>query len=168
MTKAASGSAGSPVRPAVSVLVPRLVAVVVAVFSLTFLAIGARSPYTHANLLPGYDAGYTRTRQIAVGPAEPYGGTGAASGLTATDATKEGALLYVAKGCVACHALQGRGGAAAPPIAGTDAEALQAKVRKGPGGMPRYSPAALTGEDIAAITAYLGSLVSQPTPSPGR
>lgn len=160
MTKAASGSAGPPVRSAVSVLVPRLVAVVVAVFSLTFLAIGARSPYTHANLLPGYDPGYTRTQQIAVGPAEPYGGTGAASGATANDATKEGALLYVTKGCVACHALQGRGGAAAPAIAGTDRETLAKKVYRGPGGMPPYSTHTLTEPELAAIAAYLGSLVA--------
>lgn len=160
-----SGS-GQPRR--VSFLVPRLAAVVVTVFSLTLLTIGARSPYTHANLQPGHDPGYTRTEQIHLGPAEPYGGTGSATGRTEGDPVAEGARLFVTKGCAACHALEGRGGAVGPAIVGTDLETLQKKVRKGPGGMPHYSQETLTDEELAAIAAYLRSVAAEPTPSPGK
>lgn len=156
---------GRPGR--VSFLVPRLIAVVVVVFSLTLLTIGARSPYTHANLQPGPDPGYVRTGQIPVGPAEPYGGIGSAGERTDGDPVVEGARLFVTQGCAACHALEGRGGAVGPPIAGTDAETLQEKVRMGPSGMPRYSEESLSEEEIAAISAYLRSL-TEPAPSPGR
>lgn len=155
---------GQPRR--VSFLVPRLVAAVVVVFSLTLLTIGARSPYTHANLQPGRDLGYTRTEQISVGPGEQYGGIGSAA-RTEGDPVAEGTRLFVTKGCAACHALQGRGGAVGPPIAGTDLDTLREKVRKGPSGMPHYSLETLTEEELAAIAAYLRSL-TEPTPSPGR
>lgn len=164
-------SAERPLEPGktrrVSFLVPRLVAVVVAAFGLTLLVIGARSPYTHANLQPGRDPGYTRTEQIYLGPGEPYGGAGSASGRAESDPVAEGVRLFVTKGCAACHAPQGRGGAVGAPIAGTDLETLRQKVRKGPSGMPRYSPETLTEEELAAIAAYLRSLTA-PTPSPGK
>jgi len=135
--------------------------------ALTILTIGARSPYTHANLQPGRDPGYTRTEQIYVGPGEPYGGTGSATGRTEEGPVAEGARVFVTKGCAACHALEGRGGAVGPPIAGTDLETLRSKVRKGPSGMPHFSAETLTEEELAAIAAYLGSLAA-PTPSPGN
>ena len=151
-----------------SVLVPSLAAAVVALVSLTLLSVGARSPYTHANLLPGYDAAYSRTAQILVGPGQPYPEAGVAASEAASDPIARGGRLYVTKGCAACHRIDARGGPVGPAIVGTDAEALREKAREGPGGMPGYSPAALTGEEVAAITAYLGSLASQPTPSPGK
>lgn len=147
---------GQPRR--VSFLVPRLVAVVVTVFSLTLLTIGARSPYTHANLQPGRDPGYTRTEQISVGPGEPYVGIGSATRRTEGDPVAEGARLFVTKGCAACHTLEARGGPVGPPIVGTDAETVEKKVRRGPGGMPRYAADGLTDDEIAAISAYLRSL----------
>lgn len=131
--------------------------------ALTILTIGARSPYTHANLQPGRDPGYTRTEQITLGPGVPYGGAGSAPGRTERDPAAEGARLFVTKGCAACHTLQGRGGAVGPPITGTDLETLREKVRKGPSGMPSYSPKTLTEEELAAIAAYLKSLTA-PTP----
>lgn len=144
-----------------------VIATVVIVVALMILTIGARSPYTHANLQPGRDPGYTRTEQISLGPGEPYGGTGSATGRMEGDPVAEGTRLFVTKGCAACHALGGRGGAVGPPIAGTDLETLQEKVRKGPSGMPHYSPETLTEEQLAAIAAYLRSLTA-PTPSPGK
>lgn len=156
-----------PDPPRASYLVPAFVAVVVLILSTTLLAIGARSPYTHANLLRGYDPRYDRTQQIRVGDAEPYAGVGEAGGAETTDPAARGARLFVTKGCAACHALEGRGGAVGPSIAGTDLETLREKTRKGPSGMPRYAPETLTEEQLAAIAAYLRSLTG-PTPSPGR
>ena len=140
-----------------------VIATVVVLMALTILTIGARSPYTHANLQPGRDPGYTRTEQISVGPGEPYGGSGSATGRTEGHPVAEGTRLFVTKGCVACHALQGRGGVVGTPIVGTDLETLQEKVRKGPSGMPHYSPETLTEEELVAIAAYLRSLAA-PTP----
>lgn len=124
--------------------------------ALVILMIGARSPYTHANLVTGYDPGYVRTDQIVVGPGEPYEGISPAS-LTG-DAVADGTRLFVTKGCVACHALGARGGVVGPAIAGTDAATVLKKVRKGPSGMPQYSPETLSDEEVAAIAAYLATL----------
>jgi len=74
------------------------------------------------------------------------------------DAVTNGTRLFVTKGCVACHALEARGGVVGPAIAGTDAATVLKKVRKGPSGMPQYSPETLTDDEIAAIAAYLRSL----------
>lgn len=145
--------------PRASFLVPGLVAVVVATFSLTLLAIGARSPYTHANLLLGHDAAYERTQQIMVGAAEPYPGVGDAGGALIGDAIARGARLFVTKGCATCHMLEARGGAVGPAIVGTDAATIEKKARKGPSGMPRYASDALTADEIDAISTYLRSLV---------
>lgn len=144
-----------------------VIATVVIVMALTILTIGARSPYTHANLQPGSDPGYTRTEQIYLGPGEPYAGAGSATGRSAGGPVAEGARLFVTKGCASCHALEGRGGAVGPPIAGTDLATLRSKVRKGPSGMPHFSAETLTEDELAAIAAYLQSLAA-PTPSPGN
>ncbi len=141
-----------------SFIVPRIAAVAVASLSIMLLAIGARSPYTHANLLPGYDAGYTRTEQIVVGPPETYGGIGAAPGASAADPVTEGARLFVTKGCAACHTLDAGGGPVGPPIVGSPQDTLEKKVRTGPGGMPKFAPDQLTDDELAAIAAYLKSL----------
>ncbi len=150
---------GSSVEPArASFVVPWVVAIFVGAVSLTLLTIGARSPYTHANLLPSRSQAYERTEQISVGGAVPYGGPGAASAPSG-DAAAVGAQLYVTKGCVACHALEGRGGVVGPAIVGTDVETLRKKTQTGPGGMPTFATSALTDEELRAISAYLGSLV---------
>ncbi|HZP97311.1 MAG TPA: cytochrome c [Candidatus Limnocylindria bacterium] len=127
--------------------------------ALVILMIGARSPYTHANLSAGYDARYDRTQQITVGPGEPYEGVSPAGRLTG-DAVSDGARLFVTKGCVTCHALEARGGVVGPAIAGSDADTVLKKVRKGPSGMPQYSPETLTDDEVAAIAAYLRSLAA--------
>lgn len=150
--------------PEASFLVPRLVAAIVAVFSLTLLAIGARSPYTHANLLPGHDIVYDRTEQILVGEREPYAGIGGAEAAAAADPAAAGERLFVTKGCAACHTLTARGGPVGPAIVGTDEATIVKKVRKGPGGMPQYAPTALSDAQIDAIAAYLRSLVGKEPP----
>lgn len=158
MSAVASARASRAELPRASYVVPVLIAAVVLSFSATLLTIGARSPYTHANLLAGYDARYQRTEQIRVGVVEPYGGIGDAGGAAATDPVAQGARLFVTKGCAACHTLEARGGPVGPAIVGTDEATIEKKVRKGPGGMPRYAPDALTGDEIVAIAAYLRSL----------
>lgn len=145
------------VRPVASVAVPRIVAVVVAALSMTLLTIGARSPYTHSNLLGGFDPAYTRTEQIRVGPAEPYTGVGGTSVETA-DQVDRGGRLFITEGCVTCHALGATGGPVGPAIVGQSQDTIAQKVRKGPSGMPAYSRDSLTDDEVAAIAAYLRSL----------
>ena len=123
--------------------------------ALFILMVGARSPYTHANLVAGYDPRYDRTAQVTVGADGPYEGVSAPGTLTG-DAVADGQRLFVMKGCAACHTLEARGGVVGPAIVGTDKATVAKKVRKGPGGMPQF---ALSDADIAAIAAYLGSLV---------
>lgn len=145
--------------PPASFLVPILVAVVVLSLSTTLLLVGARSPYTHANLLTGYDPRYDRTGQIRVGEVEASVGVGDAAAAFPADPVERGGRLFVTKGCAACHTLEARGGVVGPAIVGTDEATIVKKARKGPGGMPPYAPEALNDEDIAAIAAYLRSLV---------
>lgn len=145
--------------PPASFAMPALVALVVFLFSTTLLLIGARSPYTHANLLTGYDPRYDRTEQITVNEVEPYAGVGDAMGAAAADPVQRGARLFVTTGCASCHTLEARGGPVGPAIVGTDEATIAKKVRKGPGGMPQFAPGALSEADIAAIAAYLRSLV---------
>ena len=165
--------------------------------ALTILTIGARSPYTHANLSSGYDLRYERTDQILVGaPGEfrglsqnarpagtdpialgtalylttertfvgapnDVGGPGQHGWATSADPIVRGTALYVTAGCVSCHALEGRGGAVGPPIAGAEEGTIAQRVRRGPTGMPEFSAAVLADEDIRDIAAYLGSLTAE-------
>ena len=125
--------------------------------ALTLLGIGANSPYTHANLNAGYDERYDRTEQIVVGPPTEFGGLSRPVAGEADPLTR-GAALFVTTGCVGCHALGALGGAVAKPIAGVDQKLLAQKVRQGTAGMPQFSAAGLTDEQVADIGAYLRSL----------
>lgn len=126
--------------------------------ALVILTIGARSPYTHANLGAGPDAGYERTRQVFVGDDAAFAGTSADAVIAWTDALTRGASLYVTAGCAACHALEGRGGVVGPKVAGTDLGTIADRVRRGPVGMPRFSVTELTDDEITDIAAYLRSV----------
>ena len=131
------------------------VGVLLACVALVLLTIGARSPYTHANLAPRYDDRYDRTVQIVVGEVADLGrGSGAAAGGPAG----RGEALFVSAGCAGCHSLGGRGGTVAKAIAGVDQALLLRRVRGGTAGMPVFSPSSLTDEEVAEIAAYLGSL----------
>ena len=130
--------------------------------ALTILTIGARSPYTHANLGSGYDPRYDRTAQISVNDDTAFGGFSSDTSAGNLDPVAHGASLYVTKGCVTCHALEGRGGPVGPAIAGISAATIERRTRAGPGGMPRFDQHGLTADEIAAIAAFLNSL---PTPA---
>ncbi len=126
--------------------------------ALVILMIGARSPYTHANLGSGYDLRYERTDQILVGAPSDFRGLSQDARPAGTDPIERGAALYVTKGCVTCHALEGRGGVVGRPIVGADEETITQRVRRGPTGMPQFSTAVLADEEIRDIAAYLRSL----------
>jgi cytochrome c553 len=133
-----------------------VIGLALAFVALTLLTIGARSPYTHANLNPGYDERYDRTDQIFVGPPVPF--EGLSRSVPGGDAVTRGAALFVTEGCVGCHALGAQGGAVAKPIAGVDQVLLTTKVRTGTAGMPPFSAAGLTDQQIEDIGAYLRTL----------
>ena len=126
--------------------------------ALTILTIGARSPYTHANLGSGYDPRYDRTAQIGVNDDAAFAGFGPDTSAGNPDPVAHGASLYVTKGCVTCHALEGRGGPVGPPIAGISAATIERRTRAGAGGMPRFDDHGLTADEIATIAAFLKSL----------
>lgn len=128
--------------------------------ALTILMIGARSPYTHGNLAAGYDARYQRTQQIVIGGDTGFSGVSRSSTVS-DDPTVRGEALYVSEGCATCHALQGRGGPVAPPVAGTKLTTLQQRVRQGPAGMPSFTTDGLTDAQLADIEAYLQSVVQK-------
>jgi len=129
--------------------------------ALTLLTIGARSPYTHANLGSGYDLRYERTDQILVGAPSDFRGLNQNARPAGTDPIERGAALYVTKGCVTCHAIEGRGGVVGRPIVGADEETITQRVRRGPTGMPEFSTAVLADEEIRDIVAYLRLLATK-------
>lgn len=137
-------------------VVPTLIALVVLPLAILLLTIGARSPYTQANLSAGYDPNYTRTDQIVVGPSVPFVPAGLAVAAS-TDPVEHGRQLFVADGCSACHGLDGRGGVVGPSILNTSASKLGTRTHIGPGDMPPYAPGVLSEEDLAAIAAYLAA-----------
>jgi cytochrome c553 len=129
--------------------------------ALTILMIGARSPYTHGNLAAGYDSRYERTQQILIGGDTSFSGLNTSGAVSGDTAIARGEALYVSEGCATCHALQGRGGPVAPPIAGTKLATLQQRVRQGPAGMPSFTADGLTDTQLVDIEAYLRSVVQK-------
>jgi mono/diheme cytochrome c family protein len=130
----------------------------VAFLALVVLMIGARSPYTHANLAEGFDPRYYRTAQILVSADTVFAGLSRDVAPAGANPVTRGASLYVTQGCASCHALEGRGGPVGPRLVGVDDETVANRVRQGPVGMPRFSAAGLTDAEISDITAYLRSL----------
>jgi mono/diheme cytochrome c family protein len=145
----------SPVAPARAV--PYVIAFVIVSLGLTLLAIGARSPYTHANLSARFDPDYTRTEQIPIAPAAAYAGL-APAGTASGDPVAQGLRLFVTMGCATCHGLDALGGVVGPAIAGVDLRAVLGRTRQPMGGMPRYSAETLTDDQATAIAAYLRTL----------
>lgn len=126
--------------------------------ALTILMIGARSPYTHANLATGYDARYDRTVQILVGGSTDFAGVSPSGARAGDPASVRGASLYVTAGCVTCHGLEGRGGVVGPDISAVPLAGLVQRSRLGQGGMPQFSADTLSDAQLADIAAYLASL----------
>ncbi len=141
--------------------IPSFLAVVVVSLATLLLAIGARSPYTHANLLPGYNPSYSRTEQSLVGSPQPF--RGAVPSEYSPDPVQRGSVLFVARECASCHAIDGRGGVIGPPIVGADVQMLKDKVYKGPDGMPAYSREDLTDDELGYIAAYLKAVKERGT-----
>lgn len=140
-----------------NLIIPSFIGAVVLLIALTLLVIGARSPYTHVNLDEGFDPSYSRTDQTLVGDPVPYAGGGLAAP-RARDPVERGKQLFVTTGCASCHGLDGRGAIVGPPIVGTKADKLRAKMLAGPKGMPASAPNAATDEDVAAMAAYLKAM----------
>jgi hypothetical protein len=131
------------------------IGLVLVVIAITLLSIGANSPYTHANLAVRYDDRYDRTEQIVVGQVGELQRGRLDASVAGAD---RGEALFVAAGCVACHALDGGGGTVAKAIAGADPALIVERVRGGTAGMPRFSPDVLTDDQLAEIASYLRSL----------
>lgn len=148
-------------RARASRLIPAFFALLVVFLGGTLLAIGARSPYTHGNLMPDVDPRYTRTEQISVGPSQPYEGGQVGASVAKADAVTRGAAYFVTKGCAGCHGLRGTGGVVGPDMAGQDASYLREFTREGRTAMPAYAEGALTDEQLGDIVTYLRAASTQ-------
>ncbi len=139
-------------------LAPAGFGTLVIVLSLTLLTVGARSPYTHLNLSPGYASGYNRTAQSVVGAPQPVDAS-----MVQVDPSlnlpQQGEMLFMGLDCASCHGARGQGGVFAPPIAGTDAKTIGQKTSTGPNGMPKFT--GLTDQDLQALSAYLQIVTAQ-------
>jgi mono/diheme cytochrome c family protein len=138
-------------------VIPVLFSLIVLPAALTLLTIGARSPYTQANLNPHYEASYQRTDQTFVGPDLPFEAPRLAVPPSA-DLVTRGQQLFTAKGCSGCHGLDGRGSIIGPSIVGATEAKLSSKTHSGPGAMPAFASDSFSGDDLAAIAAYLASM----------
>jgi len=92
-------------------------------------------------------------------------GASAALGLFAAPAAlaasvENGKEAFVKHGCWQCHGFVGQGGVAGPKLAPEPipAEAFTAFVRTTNRGMPPYSDAVLSNDDLADIHAYLAAV----------
>ena len=79
---------------------------------------------------------------------------------------EKGKIAFIQHGCWQCHGFQGQGAStgaklAPDPIA---LEAFTAFVRTTDRGMPPYSEAVLSNEDLTDIHAYLQSIPKPPDP----
>jgi mono/diheme cytochrome c family protein len=137
--------------------IPTMIGLIVVPAALILLTIGARSPYTQANLNPHYDANYTRTDQTFVGPALPFAAPGLSAPASA-DLVTHGQQLFTAKGCSGCHGLDGHGSIIGPSIVGATEAKVSSKTHSGPGAMPAFASDSFSGDDLAAIAAYLASM----------
>ena len=142
-------------------LPPVLFGAAVLSLSLTLLAIGARSPYTHSNLNLAYAEGYDRTAQTIVGPPQlvPRAALMAHESPSG-DLARRGKVLFFGLECASCHGLKGEGGVYAPVIAGSDPGTLATYTRKGPANMPVFE--GLTDQDFEALAAYLHPVPKTP------
>lgn len=138
-------------------LVPGVLLAAVIVVPLTLIGILVNSPYTHANLAASFDPAYQRTEVTLLGAPVLLSAGPMAVQIPATAPLEErGKATLVTQGCSGCHGLNGTGGVVAPAIV-SDIEVIREMVRKGPGGMPVFSPQDLTDYDITAIAAFLQS-----------
>ena len=146
-----------PATPPARFLIPTMIGLIVVPAALILLTIGARSPYTQANLNPHYDASYTRTDQTFVGPAVPLVGPGVSVPASA-DPVAHGQQLFTANYCSGCHGLDGRGSIIGPSIVGATAAKLGSKTHSGPGAMPAFEASSFSSDEFAAMAAYLASM----------
>lgn len=148
-----------------NVLLPGAIGTAVLGIALTLLTLVVRSPYTHANLNPGYDPRYTRTMQMFVGAPVPLSHENAAVPLSYNPIAR-GRQLFVMNGCASCHGLDGDGGVVGPSIVGTNAAMLRTATNEGPGGMLPYAPGALSDQDLSLIAGYLAATVKPTAQAP--
>jgi mono/diheme cytochrome c family protein len=138
-------------------VIPVAIGLWIVAVSLTLIGIIFLGPYTHNNLAPTVDQGYTRTMQYTVGTTMPFQGPGVGPTLP-SDQIARGRALMVTHECAACHGIDGKGGIIGRPIVGFSATQLLAKTTQGPGEMPAFANGELSDQDLAAIAAYLKSL----------
>ena len=94
-----------------------------------------------------------------IGPAILTAGLAFAHAALAASAEK-GKIAFVQHGCWQCHGFQGQGASTGPRLAPEPIAlvAFTAFVRTTDRGMPPYSEAVLSNEDLADIYAYLQSV----------
>lgn len=126
----------------------------------------ARSPETHANVRP---EGFDRTPIGYVDEQADFEGLGLADpGLLTTGNPEErGRLLFLGASCVTCHGLANQGGVVGPRLSTDDLTIsdLRRAFETGPKGMPVFSEAMFSDNDLEALYAFLESLRSGPSPA---
>jgi hydroxylamine dehydrogenase len=87
----------------------------------------------------------------------------APSGLLAQELTRDGARLYITKGCLGCHGSSGRGGVG-PVVASTGlpADAFLHQVRSPRQYMPPFPDEAISDAEVEAIRGYLQQVPPPP------
>ena len=123
------------------------------------IGIVARSPETHSNVRP---EGFDRTPISYVGEEIPFAGIGLADpGLGSDpDPLVRGRLLYVNYGCATCHGLASQGGVVGPALDLEDLflDDFRPLLRSGPRGMPAFTDAILSDDDLETIYRYLKAI----------
>jgi mono/diheme cytochrome c family protein len=84
---------------------------------------------------------------------------------SAGTAVQRGAAVYFAQGCAECHGAIGNA-AGELRLRSGERELIEA-IRSGRRGMPSYSTATLSDQDLAELQAYVNTFAGGPGPGPG-
>ena len=84
--------------------------------------------------------------------------TGPPSATAPPASMSEGQRLFTAKGCSACHGLEGQGSAIAPGLAGHTAAQVKRQARAPLGLMPVFPPSKISNAELNQIAEYIESL----------
>ncbi len=134
-----------------------LLAAVAVITAIGMVIVFVRAPVANTHITDPHS--YTRTPIAYIDTAFPNVGFGLEdeSAANTGDAVADGSLLYFKYGCAACHGLNGQGATVGPELAGEIGSFgnFAEDVREGPKGMPAYSEASISDENLQKIHAFL-------------
>jgi len=132
-----------------------VLAVATIVIAVGLVTVLLRNPHTHTNL--GDHADYRRTPIASVSSTYPFTGPGVSADGETGDPAIDGRRMFYGFGCASCHGIGGEGGVVGPNLIGEvgSVDDLIGDVRRGPVGMPEFTPEVLSDAQVEKIFQFL-------------